>query len=354
MEGESAGGKDLLARAAASAAPALIREGDMTMRYIKKPEWSMPEREATPESAFLSRRTFVAGGVGLLAGRIAQPSLAGAQEGGPSPKDQTLALYPAARNPAFVLDRPITDEKVAAEYNNFYEFGATKGIAWLAKRMKTRPWQVEVKGHVKKPKTYDIDGLIKGMNLEERLYRFRCVEAWAMAVPWTGFRISELIRKVEPTSKAKYVKFTTFLDRKVALGQLRVWYPWPYVEALTMREAMNELAIMGTGIYGHPLPQQHGAPLRLVAPWKYGFKNVKSIVSVEFTEKRPRTFWEQIAPSEYGFWANVNPRFHHPRWSQASERMLGTNERKPTLLFNGYAKWVGDMYPDMNDRRYFM
>lgn len=175
-----------------------------------------------------------------------------------------------------------------------------------------------------------------------------------MAVPWTGFRISELIRKVEPTSRAKYVKFTTFLNRKVALGQLQVWYPWPYVEALTMKEAMNELAMMGTGIYGHPLPQQHGAPLRLVAPWKYGFKNVKSIVSIEFTEKRPRTFWERAAPSEYGFWANINPKFDHPRWSQATERMLGTNERRPTLLFNGYGKWVADMYPDMSDRKYFM
>ena len=334
------------------------------MNYIKKPEWSMPEREATPESVFLNRRSFMAGGVGLMMSQMVTPpywperdgplAMAQAKKGGANPKDQTVGLYPAQRNPKFALDRPLTEEKVAAEYNNFYEFGGSKAISWLAKRMETRPWQVEVTGHVKKPKTYDIDELIKGMTLEERLYRFRCVEAWAMAVPWTGFRISELIKKVEPTSKAKYIKFTTFLNRKVALGQLQVWYPWPYVEGLTMKEAMNDLAMMGTGIYGHPLPQQHGAPLRLVVPWKFGFKSVKSIVSIEFTDKRPRTFWERAAPSEYGFWANINPKFNHPRWSQASERMLGTNERRPTLLFNGYAKWVGDMYPDMNDRKYFM
>ncbi len=192
------------------------------------------------------------------------------------------------------------------------------------------------------------------MPLEERLYRFRCVEAWAMAVPWTGFPISALIKAVEPKNDAKYIKMTTFLKRTVALGQLQIWYPWPYVEALTIEEGMNDLALFVTGIHGKPLPQQHGAPIRLITPWKYGFKSVKSIVSIEFTDKRPKSFWEKLAPNEYGFWANVNPKFPHPRWSQASERMLGTDERRPTQVFNGYGKWVASMYPIMKERKYFM
>lgn len=175
-----------------------------------------------------------------------------------------------------------------------------------------------------------------------------------MAVPWTGFRFSELIKKVQPTNDAKYVKMTTFLNRAVALNQLRVWYPWPYTEALTIEEAMNELTLLVTGVYGKPLPKQHGAPLRLITPWKYGFKNIKSIVSIEFVKERPKTFWEYLGPKEYGFWANINPNFDHPRWSQATERMLGTETERPTLIFNGYEKWVASLYPDLNDRRYFM
>lgn len=328
------------------------------MHYHRKPEWAMPERNATPESAFLNRRKFVKGSLGVMAGGIVglsgfgQPAVAAAEEA----QDPTLDLYPAKQNPAFTLDRPLTDEKEAATFNNFYEFGTKKTISFLAQRLKTRPWQVQVSGLVNKPKTFDIDDLIRSMPLEERLYRFRCVEAWAMAVPWTGFPLSALIKQVEPTSEAKYVAMTTFLDRTVALNQLRFWYPWPYVEVLTLEEAMNDLTLLVTGIYGKPLPKQHGAPLRLIVPWKFGFKSVKSIVSIEFTKERPKTFWETLAPDEYGFWANVNPNFDHPRWSQATERMLGTdeNEKRPTLIFNGYGKWVASMYPDLNDRRYFM
>ena len=175
-----------------------------------------------------------------------------------------------------------------------------------------------------------------------------------MAVPWTGFPLSALIQKVAPKNDANYVKLTTFLDRTVALGQLQVWYPWPYVEALTIEEAMNDLTLLVTGIYGHPLPRQHGAPLRLIVPWKFGFKSIKSIVSIEFTKERPTTFWETTGPSEYGFWANINPAFAHRRWSQAEERMLGTDEMRPTQIFNGYGDWVASLYPDLNDRRYFM
>jgi sulfoxide reductase catalytic subunit YedY len=324
--------------------------------YIhRKPGWVIPEREATPESVFFNRRAFLKGGLGVAAGGLAgMGALAGSARAQDDKADETMDLYPANRNPAFTLDRPLTDEEVAAKYNNFYEFGPVKTIAWLAQRLQIRPWQVAVKGLVNKPKTYDIDELIRSMPLEERLYRFRCVEAWAMAVPWTGFPFAELIKQVEPRSEAKYVKMTTFLDRTVALNQLQVWYPWPYVEGLTMEEAMNELSLLVTGIYGKPLPKQHGAPLRLITPWKYGFKNIKSIVSIEFTQERPVSFWEALGPAEYGFWANINPAFDHPRWSQASERMLGTEENRPTLLFNGYADWVASMYPDLTDRRYFM
>ena len=326
------------------------------MRYLKKPEWSIPEREATPESVFLDRRKFLAGSLSVVAGGVlGAHGLAGTAEAKTKPpKDMTLDLYPAKRNPAFTLDRPLTQEAVAAKYNNFYEFGGTKSIHLLVKRLKTRPWQVKVGGLVRKPKTYDIDDLIRTMPLEERLYRLRCVEAWAMAIPWTGFPVSALIRAVEPKSDAKYIKMTTFLNRTVALGQLQIWYPWPYVEALTLEEGLNDLALFVTGIYGKPLPQQHGAPIRLITPWKYGFKSIKSIVSIEFTDKRPKSFWDKVAPNEYGFWANVNPKFPHPRWSQASERMLGTDERRPTQVFNGYGKWVASMYPSMKDRKYFM
>ncbi len=328
------------------------------MNFIKTPGWAIPEREATPESLF-NRRNFLKGTLGTIAaGAMGQMNLAeGAEKA--AAKDMTLDLYPAKRNPAFTLDRPLTLEKVAATYNNFYEFGGTKAIYWASKRMETRPWKVEVKGLVNKPKTYDIDALIRSMPLEERILRFRCVEAWAMAVPWTGFPISALIKAVEPKSTAKFVKFKTFYKPRVALGQLRVWYSWPYIEALTMEEAMNPMAMLVTGVYGKPLPQQHGAPLRLITPWKFGFKSIKSIVEIEFTDKRPKTFWERAAPSEYGFWANVNPAFDHPRWSQKVERMLGpgdasTWKRRPTQVFNGYGEWVAKMYPNMKDRKYFM
>ena len=325
------------------------------MQFLRKPDWALPEREATPESIYLDRRRFLMGALGVVAGGIGGTAFAGAAEKtSKQPVDRTLDLYPAKRNPEFTLDRPLTKESVAATYNNFYEFGPVKTIYWLAQRLKTRPWQVRVEGLVRKPRVFDIDDLIRSMPLEERLYRFRCVEAWAMAVPWTGFPLSALIKVVEPKSEARFVKLTTFLDRTVAVGQLRFWLPWPYTEGLTMEEAMNELTFLATGIYGKPLPKQHGAPVRLVVPWKYGFKNIKSIVSIEFVKDRPKTFWEILGPDEYGFWANVNPEFAHPRWSQASERMIGTEERRPTQIFNGYGKWVASLYPNLKNRKFFV
>ena len=326
------------------------------MFYLRNPGWAIPEHEATSQSVFMDRRRFLKVGLGVMAGGIAGGTqLAGAGEKTPEePTDRTLDLYPARRNPKFTLDRPVTQESVAATFNNFYEFGPLKTVHWLAQRLRTRPWQVLVDGLVRKPRVFEIDDLIHAMPLEERLYRFRCVEAWAMAVPWTGFPFSALIKAVEPTNEARFVKLTTFLDRTVALNQLRFWHPWPYVEGLTMDEAMNELTLLVTGVYGKPLPKQHGAPLRLITPWKYGFKSIKSIVAIEFVKERPKTFWEVMGPSEYGFWANVNPNFPHPRWSQETEWMIDTKEVRPSQIFNGYGQWVASLYPDLNDRRYFM
>ena len=326
------------------------------MHYLSKPEWTIPERDATSEAVFMDRRRFLKGALGVLAGGIAGgiPLAGAAEKTAEEPADRTLNLYPAKRNPKFTLDRPLTQESIAATFNNFYEFGGTKTVYTLAQRLKTRPWQVQVGGLVRKPRVFDIDDLIRAMPLEERLYRFRCVEAWAMAVPWTGFPLSALIKAVEPTSEARFVKMTTFLDRTVAFGQLQFWHPWPYVEALMMNEAMNELAILVTGVYGKPLPKQHGAPLRLITPWKYGFKSIKSIVAIEFVKERPQTFWETAGPSEYGFWANVNPKFPHPRWSQETEWMIDTKEVRPSQIFNGYGEWVAKLYPDLTSRTYFM
>jgi sulfoxide reductase catalytic subunit YedY len=263
----------------------------------------------------------------------------------PLPETPTSNLYPAKKNAKYVLDRTLTEEVVAARYNNFYEFSSTKEKIWkLVERFETRPWQVEVKGLVERPRIYDIDDIVKMMDLEERLYRLRCVEAWSMAVPWTGFPMRDFIKKVKPLSSAKYVKMVTFLNREVAPGQRKVWLPWPYTEGLTMAEATNELTLLATGIYGHELPAQHGAPIRLIIPWKYGFKSIKSIVRIEFTDRMPPTFWSTVAPDEYDFWANVDPGVPHPRWSQETERIIGTKERRPTIKYNGYGQFVAGLY----------
>jgi sulfoxide reductase catalytic subunit YedY len=223
-----------------------------------------------------------------------------------------------------------------------------------ARKLKIRPWTVSFEGMVEQERQVDIDTLIRAMPLQERLYRMRCVEAWSMAVPWSGFALAELVKYARPLSSAKYLVMQTFLDPEMAPGQKQVWYPWPYTEGLTMAEAMNDLSFMVTGVYGKPLPKQYGAPLRLAVPWKYGFKSVKSIVRFKFTDKRPVTYWEQILPSEYGFWANVNPEVDHPRWSQASERVLGTSKRVPTLMYNGYGAQVADLYKGMQGEKLFM
>ncbi|WP_036259045.1 protein-methionine-sulfoxide reductase catalytic subunit MsrP [Methylocapsa aurea] len=310
--------------------------------------WEIRESEATPESLFFDRRTLLKGGA-VAAAAVGL----GLREAFAAP-DPSLALYPAKRNEAFTLDRPVTPETVNSHYNNFYEFGSGKDIFDAAQALKIRPWSIKIDGLIEKPQTIAIDDLVKAMPLEERLYRHRCVEAWAMAVPWTGFPLRALIEAAQPLASAKYVRFETFLDRVMAPGQRQFWYPWPYVEGLTMAEAANDLAFLVTGAYGKPLGKQFGAPLRLATPWKYGFKSIKSITRISFVEERPKTFWEQLGPSEYGFWANVNPAVPHPRWSQASEEVLGSRERRPTQIFNGYGDYVAGLYAGLENERLFI
>jgi sulfoxide reductase catalytic subunit YedY len=314
--------------------------------------WELPEGRATPEAVFHARRDLLRGmGMGALiaagSGLLPDAALAAAAE------DPSAGLYPVKRNDAYKLDRPITDEKLATTYNNFYEFGSQKTIAGDAQALPVRPWTIAIDGMVEKPMTLDIDDLLKRMPLEERLYRHRCVEAWSMAVPWSGFPMKALVDLAQPLGSAKYVRMETFRNPKVASGQKQFWYPWPYIEGLTMAEATNELAFLVTGMYGKPVPRQDGAPLRLAVPWKYGFKSTKSIVKFTFTDKRPKSFWETLGPDEYGFWANVNPAVPHPRWSQASERVLGSDERRPTLLWNGYGEYVAHLYDDLKGERLF-
>jgi methionine sulfoxide reductase catalytic subunit len=331
------------------------------MLLKRKRDWELGEREATPESMFKNRRSLIKG---LAAGPLllAGAGLAGcwdeATAANPTqivdvPPDPTADLYPVKRNLRYKFSREITDPADSTVYNNFYEFGSHKSISNAAQALKIRPWTVTFDGMVEKPMTIGIDDLIRKMPLEERVYRHRCVEAWSMVVPWSGFPLDKLVEHAKPLSSAKYIKMQTFQDPDTAPGQKQHWYPWPYVEGLTMAEATNELAFMVTGAYGAPVPRQMGAPLRLAVPWKYGFKHIKSIVRFTFTDKRPVSFWEEIQAAEYGFWANVNPEVPHPRWSQATERTL-SGPRVPTQLYNGYAEQVAHLYKDMKGERLFI
>lgn len=319
-------------------------------KQVDCPNPRVTENDSTSEAFFRERRRALKAvavlGTGIMTGTVfgcgpaKDAAKIGAQEHPPA-----LEMYPAPRDPRFTLDRPITEEPYAASYNNFYEFSTWKRSVYKkAARLRTFPWQVAVSGHVSKPRVFDIDELARAMPLQERLYRFRCVEAWAMAVPWTGFPLRSLIAMVQPLSSAKYVKLVSFLKPDDAPNQSPSYGPWPFTEGLTMAEATNELTLLATGIYGHPLPKQHGAPLRLVVPWKYGFKSIKSIVEIEFTAQQPKTFWNSIAPHEYDFAANVDPKAPHPRWSQETERLIDTGERRKTLPYNGYGEWVARLY----------
>ncbi|NYZ16744.1 protein-methionine-sulfoxide reductase catalytic subunit MsrP [Azospirillum sp. RWY-5-1] len=313
--------------------------------------WELPERAATPESVWMGRRALLAGaGATILAGGLLPKGALAAD----APADPSAGLYPVARNAAFTLDRAVTDESLATTYNNFVEFGSQKSIWRAAQKLPVRPWAVVIDGMVEQPVTVDIDQLLARMPLEERLYRHRCVEAWAMAVPWSGFPLKALLDMAKPLSSARYVRMETFKNDKVASGQKQFWYPWPYVEGLTVAEAANELAFIATGLYGKPIPPQNGAPLRLVLPWKYGFKSIKSIARITLTDQRPVSFWESIQASEYGFWANVNPDVPHPRWSQKTERLLGSDARVPTQLFNGYGAYVADLYKGLEGEKLYV
>ena len=314
-------------------------------------DWELAESEVTSEDAYLSRRRMIKA-LGLAtASPLVFSSLAeGATEGFPTKLNKKY-LPPKGTKP--------TEFKYVTGYNNFYEFSTDKfEPRILANRgWKTEPWTIEIGGHVEKPLKLDVNELAKEMAPEQRVYRFRCVEAWSMVIPWDGFPLNKLIKKVKPTSKAKYLKFTTFLDKKAGPGfEKYPYYDWPYTEGLRMDEANNELSFLATGIYGRALPNQNGAPLRLVVPWKYGFKCIKSIVRIDFTDKQPSTLWNAAAPREYGFYANVNPEVAHPRWSQARERVIGAGafaDRIPTLKFNGYQKEVGHLYEGMDLKKNF-
>ena len=318
------------------------------MNVIHRRGWEIPEREATPEELVFNRRALMKG-AGLIGAGAMLPGGALAQGADPS-----AGLYPAPRNERYRLDRPPHTEDVTGKYNNFYEFGSTKFIWDAAQKLQTRPWTIKFDGLVEKPREVDIDTLLKAVKLEERLYRLRCVEAWSMTIPWTGFPMKQLLDFAKPLSGAKYVRMETFLEPKIAVGQRQTWFPWPFVDGCTIEEAANELAFMVTGAYGKPLAKQFGAPLRVHMPWKYGFKAVKSITRVSFVAERPKGFWEALQPAEYGFWANVNPAVDHPRWSQATEEVLGTRDRIPTVLFNGYGEFVADLYKGLEKEKLWM
>jgi sulfoxide reductase catalytic subunit YedY len=310
--------------------------------------------EITPRAVYEDRRRLIQG---LAAGTVLA-AFGSAQAQAPRPGK--LPALPAVRSTvdgAQVMDKP-TPYGDATSYNNFYEFGTDKSDpAAYASALKPRPWTVAVEGEVKKPGTWDLDALMKLAPQEERLYRLRCVEGWSMVLPWTGFSLAELIRRVEPTGNAKYVQFITLADRALMRGVAYGVLDWPYSEGLRMDEAMHPLALLAFGLYGEVLPNQNGAPVRMVLPWKYGFKSAKSIVRIRFVEKQPKTSWETAIPSEYGFYSNVNPKVDHPRWSQATERRIGEDglfaKRRPTLMFNGYEPQVGQLYAGMDLKKFY-
>ncbi|MBF0320343.1 MAG: protein-methionine-sulfoxide reductase catalytic subunit MsrP [Nitrospirae bacterium] len=302
--------------------------------------------EITPKEVYLNRREFMAASA-MAAASAAIPSLSEAGPHGGTP-------LKTAKRVDYAASEATTNYENAAGYNNFYEFSTNKeDVAVLSKGLRTRPWTVTIEGLINKPKAYDIDELIKLFPLEERIYRLRCVEGWSMVIPWVGFPLEALIRRSEPKTGAKFVEFTTLLDPAQMPGQRREVLHWPYVEGLRLDEAINPLTILSVGMYGEVLPNQNGAPLRLVVPWKYGFKYIKSIVKIRFVEQMPVTSWMKAGPLEYGFYANVNPEVDHPRWSQAKERRIGEFLKRKTLMFNGYAEQVAALYAGMDLRRFF-
>jgi sulfoxide reductase catalytic subunit YedY len=326
-------------------APETIQERAM---LIRRPA-DIPSSEITPEGVYANRRTFIrqaAAGVAGLA--LAPTALAGLA--GDDRRQEIPARFRGMRSE---LDEPLNTWEEITTYNNFYEFGTGKSDpSRNSGSFRPRPWTVEIEGHVAKPGTYGLEELLAPHRLEDRIYRMRCVEAWSMVIPWRGFPLADLIRRVEPTGSAKYVELTTVVRPEEMPGQRRAVLDWPYVEGLRLDEAMHPLTLLAVGVYGTDLPNQNGAPLRLVVPWKYGFKGIKSIVRMRFVEEMPRNTWWVMNPREYGFYANVNPDVDHPRWSQGRERRIGEFRRRETLPFNGYAEEVASMYAGMDLREW--
>lgn len=318
---------------------------------IKKPADIRPS-EITPESVYRERRRFLQGSAALVAGAAIAPGMLAS----PQVQAATEKLKGVVKSPLSTSE-PTTAYEHVTTYNNFYEFGTSKADpAKNAHTLKTRPWEVAVEGECQKPGTIGIEDILSDFTLEERVYRLRCVEAWSMVVPWVGISLGDLLKRFEPTANAKYVQFETLVDPKQMPGQRRAVLDWPYLEALRIDEAMHPLSILAVGLYGEVLPNQNGAPLRLVVPWKYGFKSIKSIVTIRFTEKQPNTSWNDSAPHEYGFYGNVNPEVDHPRWSQARERVIGEGswlfpKKIATKPFNGYADQVAQLYSGLDLRR---
>ena len=317
------------------------------MRIRRSPD--IQSSEITDHALYLNRRSFLIGAAALV---LAPSGTAAA----PTPPGQPLKATP---NKTFIVEDTPTKLESVTTYNNFYEFGVNKeDPARLAHTLKPRPWTVEVSGHIKRPKTYDVDELQRMFPLEERVYRLRCVEGWSMVIPWIGYPLASLIKRLEPTSQARFVEFVTLVDPEQFQGQRKGFFgfsglDWPYVEGLRMDEALHPLTLLCFGLYGQVLPNQNGAPVRAVVPWKYGFKSGKSIVRIRFVSDQPKTAWEKAAPQEYGFYSNVNPSVDHPRWSQATERRIGEFRRRKTLPFNGYADQVQSLYAGMDLRKHY-
>jgi sulfoxide reductase catalytic subunit YedY len=309
---------------------------------------SIASSEITSESQYLSRKQFLqAAGIVTASALLAACSVPGGAK--PSPVPSNDAPLGFASNSVDELGNALTAYDAVIGYNNYYEFTTDKtGVAGLAEGFPTSPWTVEVGGMVNKPQTFGVEDLVKLFPVEERIYRMRCVEGWSMVIPWMGFELGKLLKEVEPLGSAKYVRFETAMDGEHMPGLRSPFYPWPYNEGLRLDEAQNRLTILSTGLYGKDLLPQNGAPLRLVVPWKYGFKSIKSIVKIELTDQQPATLWSSIAPNEYGFYSNVNPEVDHPRWSQATERRIGESGRRETLMFNGYADEVAGLYAGMD------
>jgi sulfoxide reductase catalytic subunit YedY len=308
------------------------------MIKIKK-SWEIPESEVTPEPLYLRRREFIKTG-GLIGGALLLNPLAAAQA--------SIAIGDYQKK-VVSLDEEINEENDVTSYNNFYEFGTGKeDPKQNSKRFQTDDWKIVVSGECEKPGTYDLEGLVKPFPIEERIYRLRCVEAWSMVIPWLGIPLGSILSSLQPTSRAKYVAFKTLHDPVRMPGQQRAVLNWPYREGLTIAEAMHPLTILSVGMYGKTMPNQNGAPIRLVVPWKYGFKSIKSIVGIEFTEEQPQTSWNMASAREYGFYSNVNPEVDHPRWSQKRERRIGEIFKRDTLMFNGYGEEVAALYDDLD------